>query len=113
MPRAAADLQDASPRRSLPDHRYVAEECLNASCDLGVGVAITKISAHRLMHQNVARRRPDRQIGRQLEQVAEVAIPYNEPAFSVEYAEAFANIFQCPSQQLGFAASSLPKTNRD
>src|SRR5271165_4048836 len=107
---AAADLQNASPRRhALLCRRHVAIKSLETFGDLGRRIVATEIPADRLKHQNVAKLRACREVRRQFEQFAETGVPCDQPPPAIKDAETLADVFERALKQSSFGAAPSPK----
>src|SRR5260370_11387599 len=103
---AAADLQHASPgSHALLCCRYVAIEPLETFGDLGRGVVTTEITTRRLEHQDVAKRRTDREVRRQFEQFAETRVPCDQSAPAIKDAQTLADMLQRALEQPSFGTA--------
>src|SRR5271167_1894353 len=107
---AAADLQDASTGSdALLCRRYVAIEPLETFGDLGRGVVTTEVATGRLKHQDVAKRRTDREGRRQFEQFAEPRVPGDQPPPPVKDTQTLADVLERALEQPSFGTASSPK----
>src|ERR1700730_6776534 len=108
---AAADLQDASRgSHAFLCCRYIAIEQLEAFGDLGRGVVTTEVATGRLKHQDVAKRRTDREVRRQFEQFAAPRVPCDHPPPPVKDAQTLADILESALEQPSFGTASSPKS---
>src|SRR5216684_5290198 len=89
------DLQQPAGRRySLLYSRHIAIKQVETPGNLPFRFALTKISANRLEHQDVMKRRIGAQVGWQIEQFAKPRIPCDQPSPTVEHAQALPDIFE-------------------
>ena len=69
------------------------------SAAFGGRVNVTESPARSLKHQYLVQRRPDRNIGRQIQKFAKACVARDQPATAIEHAEAFTDRIESVLQQ--------------